>query len=137
MRCITLSSAACSALQYIYIFLHYLITGRIFGGKKYYLPTYPVLFNSRRRLPETKRHSRENLLVSHRAPPQVADRGTLTRYRGHRRNKIPGSGPKLAILPGSFIWIYQGLEEENLNKKSPGPAGWGLMQRASSSLIIK
>jgi len=33
--------------------------------------------------------------------------------------------------------IYQGLEEENLNQKSPGPPGWGLMQRASSSHITK
>jgi len=32
---------------------------------------------------------------------------------------------------------YQGLEEENLEQKSPGPPGWGLMQRASSSLITK
>jgi hypothetical protein len=32
---------------------------------------------------------------------------------------------------------YQGLEEENLDQKSPGPPGWGLMQRASSSLITK
>jgi hypothetical protein len=41
------------------------------------------------------------------------------------------------LLPGSLILIYQGLEEENLNKKSHGPPGWGLMQRVSSSLIIK
>ena len=40
-------------------------------------------------------------------------------------------------MPGSLIWIYQGLEEENLDQKSPGPPGWGLMQRASSSLTIK
>jgi len=33
--------------------------------------------------------------------------------------------------------IYQGLEEENLDQKSPGPPGWVLMQRASSSLINK
>jgi len=33
--------------------------------------------------------------------------------------------------------IYQGIEEENLDQKSPGPPGWGLMQRASSSLITK
>jgi len=32
---------------------------------------------------------------------------------------------------------YQGLEEENFDQKSPGPPGWGLMQRASSSLITK
>jgi len=32
---------------------------------------------------------------------------------------------------------YEGLEEENLDQKSPGSPGWGLMQRASSSLIIK
>jgi len=41
------------------------------------------------------------------------------------------------LLPGSLILIYQGLEEENLDQKSPGPPGWGLLQRASSSLIIK
>jgi len=35
------------------------------------------------------------------------------------------------------ILSYQGLEEENLDQKSPGPPGWGLMQRASSSLITK
>jgi len=33
--------------------------------------------------------------------------------------------------------IYQRVEEENLDQKSPGPPGWGLMQRASSSLITK
>jgi hypothetical protein len=46
-------------------------------------------------------------------------------------------GPKLALRPGSLILIYQGLEEENLDQKSPGPPGWGLMQWASSSLITK
>ena len=80
---------------------------------------------------------REKLLVSHRSPPQVADRGTLTRYGGYRGNKIPRDGPKLALLPGSLILCFQGLEEENLDQKSPGPPGWGLMQRASSSLITK
>jgi len=50
--------------------------------------------------------------------------------------KYPG-GPQLALLPGSLISIYQGLEEENLDQKSPGPPGSGLMQRASSSLSIK
>jgi hypothetical protein len=33
--------------------------------------------------------------------------------------------------------IYQGLEEEDLEQKSPGLPGWRLMQRASSSLIVK
>jgi len=33
--------------------------------------------------------------------------------------------------------IYQGLEEENLDQKSPGPPGWVLMQRTSSSLFTK
>jgi hypothetical protein len=33
--------------------------------------------------------------------------------------------------------IYQGLEEENLDQKSPGPPGWELMQRASSSRVTK
>jgi hypothetical protein len=36
-----------------------------------------------------------------------------------------------------LILIYQGLEEENLDQKSPGPPGWGLMQWASSSFIVK
>jgi len=35
-------------------------------------------------------------------------------------------GPKLALLPGSLILSYQGLEEENLDQKSPGPPGWGV-----------
>jgi hypothetical protein len=40
-------------------------------------------------------------------------------------------------IDGSLILIYEGLEEENLDQKSPGPPGWGLMQQASSSLITK
>jgi len=32
---------------------------------------------------------------------------------------------------------YQGLEEENLDKKSPGPPGWGLMQQNRPLLIEK
>jgi len=35
------------------------------------------------------------------------------------------------------ILSYQGLEEENPDQKSPGPPGWGLMQRASSLLNTK
>jgi len=50
--------------------------------------------------------------------------------------KYPG-GSKLTLLPGSLILIYQGLEEESPDQKSPGPPGWGLTQRASSSLITK
>ena len=68
-------------------------------------------FNSCRHLLETKHHSSlffhcsdpkflvvmaakrsvgEKLLVSHRAPPQVPDRRTLTRYGGYQGNKMPG-----------------------------------------------
>jgi hypothetical protein len=75
----------------------------------------------------------EKLPVSYRVPPQAADRGIPTRYGGYRGNKIP----KLPLQPYSLILIYQGLEEENLNQKSPGPPGWVLMQWASSSLIVK
>jgi len=32
---------------------------------------------------------------------------------------------------------YQGLEEENLDQKSPGPPGWGLMKEASPLPIGK
>jgi hypothetical protein len=34
-----------------------------------------------------------------------------------------------------LILAYQGLEEENLDQKLPGPPGWGLVQQASSLLI--
>jgi len=30
-----------------------------------------------------------------------------------------------------LVLAYQGLEEENLDQKSPGLPGWGLMQQAS------
>jgi hypothetical protein len=33
--------------------------------------------------------------------------------------------------------VYQALEEENLDQKSPDPLGWGLMQHASPLLIRK
>ena len=36
-------------------------------------------------------HTRVELLVSHQAPPQVADRGMLFRYEGYQGNKIPGA----------------------------------------------
>jgi len=36
-----------------------------------------------------------------------------------------------------LILAYQGLEEENLDQKSPGPPGWGLMQQGSPLLIQK
>jgi hypothetical protein len=36
-----------------------------------------------------------------------------------------------------LILAYQGLEEENLDQKSPGPLGWGFMQQASLLLIGK
>jgi hypothetical protein len=36
-----------------------------------------------------------------------------------------------------LVLSYQGLEEKNLDQKSPGPPGWGLMQRASYSLITE
>ena len=35
--------------------------------------------------------AREELLVFHRAPPLVVDKGTLTRYGGYWGNKIPGA----------------------------------------------
>jgi hypothetical protein len=36
-----------------------------------------------------------------------------------------------------LIREYQELEEENLDQKSPGPPGWGLMQQASPLLMGK
>jgi hypothetical protein len=36
-----------------------------------------------------------------------------------------------------LILAYQGLEEENLDQKSPGPPGRGLVQQASPPLIGK
>jgi hypothetical protein len=46
-------------------------------------------------------------------------------------------GPKLALLSCSLILVYQGLEEENLDQKSPGLPSWGLIQQASPLLIGK
>ena len=41
-------------------------------------------------------------VILHRAPPQVADRGTLSRYRGQCGNKIPRADLKITYdgLPG-------------------------------------
>jgi len=50
--------------------------------------------------------------------------------------KYPG-GKKLALLPGSLISTYQGLEEENLGQKLPGPPGWGLLQQTSPRSSLK
>ena len=36
-----------------------------------------------------------------------------------------------------MIQAYQGLEEEKVDQKSPGPPGWGLMQQASPLIIEK
>jgi len=36
-----------------------------------------------------------------------------------------------------LILAYQELEEENLDQKSPGPPGWGLIQQASPLVIEK
>jgi len=36
-----------------------------------------------------------------------------------------------------LILAHHGLQEENLDQKSPGPPGWGLMQQASPLLIEK
>jgi len=36
-----------------------------------------------------------------------------------------------------LILAYQGLEEENLDQKSPGLPGWGMMKQASFLLIRK
>jgi hypothetical protein len=43
--------------------------------------------------------SREELLASHQAPPQVAHRGKLTRYGGYQGNKIPGVDQNQPLLP--------------------------------------
>jgi len=48
----------------------------------------------------------------------VADGGMPTTYGGYR------SGPKLALLPCSSTLAFQGLEEGNVDHKSPGPPGW-------------
>jgi hypothetical protein len=36
-----------------------------------------------------------------------------------------------------LVLAYQGLQEEHLDQKPPGLAGWGLMQHASPLLIEK
>jgi hypothetical protein len=56
--------------------------------------------------------TREELLVFHRAPPLVAERGMFTRYGGCRGKKNTRGRPKLALLPCSLILAYQRLEED-------------------------
>ena len=41
------------------------------------------------------------LLVSHRMPPRVADRGMLARYGGYQGDKIPGADQTLRLTEGS------------------------------------
>jgi hypothetical protein len=50
--------------------------------------------------------------------------------------KYPG-WTKTSTAARRLILSYQELEEENIDQKSPGPPGLGLIQRASSSLITK
>jgi hypothetical protein len=76
-------------------------------------------------------------LVLNRAPPQVAGRGTLTRYGGYRRNKIPGWTKTSTAARQFGIDLSRARGRKNLDQKSPDPPGWGLMQRASSSFITK
>jgi hypothetical protein len=46
------------------------------------------------------------LLVSHWAPPQVANMGTLTRYGGYQGNKIPGSTQSIQQAAIHAIPVY-------------------------------
>jgi len=50
--------------------------------------------------------------------------------------KYPGP-TKTSMLYCSLILAYQGLEEGNLDQKSPGPPGWGLMQQVNPLFVEK
>jgi len=50
--------------------------------------------------------------------------------------KYPG-WTKISTAARQFDIDLSGLEEENLDQRSPRPPGWGLIQRASSSLITE
>jgi hypothetical protein len=63
---------------------------------------------------------------------------------GERSPDMVGTGKikhtewtKTSTAAQQFGIEFSGLQEENLDQKSPGPSGWGLKQRASSSLITK
>jgi hypothetical protein len=60
----------------------------------------------------------------------------LTRYPGYWEIKYP-ERTKTSTAAGSLILAYQGLEEGNIDQKSPRPPGWGLMQQARPLLIGK
>jgi hypothetical protein len=49
--------------------------------------------------------------------------------------KYPG-WTETGIAAVSFMLIYQGLEEENLEQNSSGLPGWELMQRVNSALFV-
>jgi hypothetical protein len=50
--------------------------------------------------------------------------------------KHPG-WTKTSTAALQLILIYQGLEEENLDQKSPGPSGWGLSSRPAPRSLLK
>jgi len=49
----------------------------------------------------------------------------FTRYDGYRGNKIPGADQNTGTAALQLVLAYQGLEEENLDQKSPDLPGWG------------
>jgi hypothetical protein len=68
---------------------------------------------------------------------KLLNRPAFDQYPSNKSLVNNWGGPKLALLPCSLILAYQGLEEESLDKKSPGLPCWGLMQQASLLLIGK
>jgi len=80
--------------------------------------------------------AREELLVSHRAPPLVAERGMLTRYGGYREIKYLGRTKTSTAALQSDTGVSRARGRKP-SSKIPGPPGWGLMQQASPLLIAK
>jgi hypothetical protein len=61
-------------------------------------------------------NARVELRVSHRVPPQLADRETFPRYGGHRGNKIPGADPNQYHCPVVCRGICKGWRKKTSKK---------------------
>ena len=75
--------------------------------------------------------SRVELLVSHRVPSRVADRGMLARYGGYRGNKISRADQNQCRYLAVERWIRKGQRKKTQKKKVTWPSRLGVVRGAS------
>ena len=77
---------------------------------------------------------RVELLVSHRVPLRVADRGTIARYGGYRGNKIPGADQNQYLCLAVDRGICKGWRKKT-SKTNHLVLQVGVMRRASNPFM--